>query len=345
MASAWSPTRVEVEGHVRVSFAGCNYLALSDHVEVLAALREELGRSGLSAAASRATTGDHAAHRELESEVAAFLGVEEAALVSAGAVASMAALEASSLRFPSATLDPRSHPSLRSAALAAGMEVTAQVRPEEGGGLHLVDGVFPSRGEVAELGDLVLRVGSQGLVVVDDCHGFGVLGPQGRGTASLFDVDRSRVVQIVTLSKAFGAAGALVAGSTEPVRQVRESDAYVGSTALAPALARASTTALRVHCAEPERLDRLREHIHRVRGHLQRLGLGAASCEHPVFALELSTAEAMEALSTAIWDAGFLLPYIQYPDGSDRGVLRGTVTAAHTPDEIDALFDVIQRVG
>ncbi|MEM7310788.1 MAG: aminotransferase class I/II-fold pyridoxal phosphate-dependent enzyme [Planctomycetota bacterium] len=331
------------------SFGGCDYLGLARHGRVLEAAVEALRRQGLGLGASPATTGLREEHRELERELAAFLGCEEAALLPSGAVANLAAAgalaaaagEASTGDPPSAWVDPRAHPSLRRALRAAGF---AAARSPSGARVCAVDGVYPSLGQAPDLHALGRELGPGGALLVDDAHGFGVLGPEGRGSvAAQPGASDAPVLQTLPFSKALGGGGAAVAGPAALIEHVRNGDAYVGSTALAPALTAGARAALRVLREEPEHLARLHSHVEVVHGALRRAGLAAPALAFPAFALHPREGDSSAALRARLLADGVDVPLIRYPGGAADGWLRLALSAAHSDDDVRLLAEALER--
>ena len=214
-----SATRVRLAGRELVAFAGCDYLGLAHHPEIFAALQRESARSGVSAGASPTTTGRHPAHDELECALADFLGVERVLLTADGYLSNLVAAQALAPDVSRALVDHESHVSVRDAVRAAGFahaeyaDLPALRALLAGGAPSVIftDGVFPSqrrRADVAELVTLLDR-GARALVV-DDCHGLGVHGPEGRGTCA--GLAHANLLVTGTLSKALGSAGGFVWG-------------------------------------------------------------------------------------------------------------------------------------
>jgi len=344
------------EGRELRSFAGCNYLGLAHHPDVLRALREGVEAHGVSTAASRCTTGNDPAHDALELDLCRFLRVEAALLVPDGYLANLALAQALVAEHDLALIDERSHPSIRDALAAVGLRAVEYAHAGAASAqralaqharehpLIFTDGVFPALKSVAPLPQLLaLLPRGRGTLAVDDCHGFGVLGAHGRGTCEHFGIDDARVVLTTTLSKAFGCHGGVIAGARVRIEQVEQrSMAYVCSTPIPPVLACASSAAVRELEAHPQRLERLRANIERLRAAFGALGLPAPELPIPVFAFQLETRERMERVQRRLHDAGCFVPLIDYPDGLGSH-FRLTLCAEHAPEDIDALAVQLER--
>ncbi len=353
---AISATRVVVDGRELRSFAGCNYLGLAHDERVIAAWIDGAREHGISTAASRRTSGNDPAHDELERDLARFLRVEAALLAPDGYMANLALAQALAREHELAFVDEHSHPSVRDALAAAGVRTIEYAHVDAASArralaahpcerpLIFTDGVFPARRTAAPVAELVgLLPRGRGILAIDDAHGFGVLGAHGRGLCEHVGVDDARIVTTTTLAKAFGCHGGVIAGARAHIDAIEQrANAYVCSTPIPPALARAASAALHELEAHPARLARLRANVERVRGAFEALGLSAPVLPIPVFAIKLDTHERMERVQRRLEDAGFFVPLIDYPDGLGAH-LRLTVCAEHASVDVDALVRALRR--
>ena len=362
-----SPDRLQVEsargpavvigGRELRAFAGCDYLGLSCHPRVLAALRTSLEHDGLSPGGSRLTSGNRRVHEELEAALASFVGMEAALLAPAGYLANLFVAQMLASTHRSALFARDSHVSMRDALGAASIAVREfgnvedarrVVKSELAGPLAiLTDGVFPARKRIAPLTDLLALVARldvrEATLVVDDCHGLGVLGARGRGTLEHFGLSDPRIVLTGTLSKSLGVFGGFVAGRRELIERIAaRSQAFAGSTPLPAAMAHAALAALNVLASEPEHLTRLRSHIGQTRERLRALGLSVHDLPLPVFALALESPKRCRAVHEELLAQGLLVPYVEYPDGLG-GYLRLALSAAHTEEDLARLFAALQK--
>lgn len=358
-AACTSTTVTLSDGRVLVSLGGCNYLGLSHHPAVMGAVAQAIGRFGLSSTASRETTGNATPHEALEREAASFLGVPSALLTPDGYIANVAACQGlAALGIGRAIIDSRAHASLRDAAKAAGLRISLfehgdvgslsreLARAKPAGAAVLTDGVFTADGEPARLRELLLALDATDVLIVDDCHGLGVLGPGGRGSASEAGVDDPRVLITSSLAKGLGCAGGVVAGARELVGAARRSTAYVCTTPIAPAMAEGTRAALALLRAEPERVARLRECSTLLRARLAALGLvgereGAAT---PICAFVAGDDARMGTIRDRLLERGFRAPLIAYPGGPAASYFRVTVCADHTPAQIESFAAALREV-
>lgn len=368
-----TPSTVVIEGREHLAFGGCNYLGLAHHPAVHAALNVGLSRYGLTTTASRETTGNTLLHEALETELATFAGHEHAILAAEGYTANFMCCQA--LASPSATsvsqgigvaiVDAQCHRSIRNAAAAAGMQVVdfehlsvesaswLASRYADQGVCIMTDSVFAADGAVAPLPGLLAALpphlgSSRACLLVDDCHGFCVLGRDGRGAtdhhglvslaANGARAHDPRVVVTTTLAKGLGCYGGVVMGKAPFIRAVRERAwVYRSSTPVPPPIAEAARAALSVLRTDPSLMSSLRRNADMTRDALQRLGLPVPAAGVPIFTFALASVERMRAVYERLLGAGILAPLIDYPGGPTPLYFRIVVNAAHTPEQIARL--------
>ena len=346
-----SATTAVYQGRRLILFAGCNYLALAHHPAVLHAARDALARFGLSASASRETTGNTAPHHELEQRVTRFCGFESGLLVPDGYIANLAAMQGLvAAGCGHAILDERAHASLADAARMAGLHLSrfrhldAQHAADilahtPARAVIMTDSVFAADGSVAPCADLasILRPGDR--LLLDDCHGFCVLGRSGRGAADAYDLPRHNLVVTTTLAKGLGCAGGMVMADQRLIDTCRRhATAYVCTTPASPILAAAAIAALDLLADDPRLHDSLRDNIARMTEALRAAGITPSSHRTPIFAFTVGTdPQAMRTLHRRAWDSGLWLPLVEYPGGPSETYFRLSVTAAHTAEQIDTL--------
>ncbi|MBX3363698.1 MAG: pyridoxal phosphate-dependent aminotransferase family protein [Phycisphaeraceae bacterium] len=346
-------TTCTVKGREVVTFGGCDYLGLAHHPAVIEALRRGVDDYGLSASASRETTGNTIAHDRLEQRLAEFAGLDSALLVSEGYLANVTLCQTLVDRYSVALVDDRAHRSLADAARAVGMRVLTYPHLDAGAAsrlahanpraMVLTDGVFTADGALAPLPELLAGLPGDGVLVVDDCHGFGVLGPRGRGTLEHFGLNDPRLIVTTTLAKGIGVYGGAIIGGRDLIMQARGASAYRCVTPIPPAIAVAAKAALDVHACELALVRRLRANASHMRDRLIERQL--STTDHhphvPIFAFTLDSRERMQTLSDEALAAGFLVPLIEYPGGPAPAYFRLSVSALHESAQIEALMDCL----
>ena len=347
-------TTVEIDGRELLYFGGCGYLGLAHHPEVVRALSDGLARYGVSSGASRETSGNSCEHDALERELAMWLDCEQVLLMPDGYTANLAIADIR-LGALTAHIDELGHPSLFDAARVHSrtaityphldLKEASNLLPLFFEAFVMSDTVFPSRGEIApmrELATLVKKGG--GVLVLDDCHGTGVIGATGRGAFEYAGIHDEHVLLTSTLSKALGCYGGFIAGSGRWIDQIRaHSKIYIGTTPIPPAVAAAARVASRLAFANGELVGRLRANIEHFRSAVDGLFALSAHTELPVFGFALETSERMQSVHDKLRADGILAPYVHYPGGDENGNFRIVVTAAHTFEQIDRLAGALRR--
>lgn len=353
---ASTATRIALKGRELVYFGGCGYLGLAHHPRVLAALADGAQRFGLSAGASRETTGNCVVFDELERELAQRFHAPAALLTPEGYTANFVAAQVLAREHTIALIDERAHASVFDAARAAGMRVevwphhdlAALEQLASTHGRHAVvafDGVQPTRGEIAPARAIAeLCDAAQAALWIDDCHGVGVVGPRGRGTLEHSGVSGERVLLTATLSKALGCYGGFVAGPQRWIDAAREhSAAYIGSTPPPPAVAAAALVALELAFDDGARLAALRSNSASLRTGFHALGLPAPREDLPVFAFTLPHAGAMDELHERLIADGVFAPLVRYLGSPSQGNFRIVVNAEHSAADVERLIHALAR--
>ncbi len=218
-----SRTEVSTGGRTLIFFGGCDYFRLSSHPQVLAAARSALRKGALGVSASRCTTGNHPLLESLEQKLAQFFRAPAALVVANGYATNLIVTQTLAGRFQHALLDERAHGCLADAAMllnctihrfphrdVAAVERLSRRLKSSGPLLLLTDGLCAHDGQIAPLPQYLRVLPAGSWLLVDDAHGGGVVGRNGRGSLEAAGVSRVRVIQTTTLSKAFGAHGGAI---------------------------------------------------------------------------------------------------------------------------------------
>ena len=346
-------------GRWLLNFCGNDYLGLAQQFSVVGALQDGAARAGNGSTASHLVCGHLAAHQALERELADWLEVPAALLFGSGYLANLAVVQALLDDEDVCVQDRLNHASLIDAARLAGCRLRRyphgdaegalrQLRAlPEGAAMLATDGVFSMDGDIAPLRQLSLVARAQrALLYVDDAHGIGVLGAQGRGSVDDAGLDlRGAPLRLVTLGKALGGYGAAVVGDADLVRHLAETARpYIYTTAPPPAQAAASLAAVKLARREDWRRDKLAALVARFRGGAQRHGLALMASETPIQPVLCGDNATALAMSAALERDGFWVAAIRPPTVPEgRARLRVTLTAAHGEDDVDALVDALAR--
>jgi 7-keto-8-aminopelargonate synthetase-like enzyme len=338
-------------------FSGCDYFRLASHPRVTAALPAGLKKYGLNVAASRLTTGNHVLYRELETQLADFFAAESALLVSSGYVTNLVVTQALAGSFSHALIDDCAHPSLSDAARFLDcpvLQFKSQAAPALATVVHrcgpgaklllLTDGMFSHDGSAAPLAEYLHVLPKDAMILVDDAHGAGVLGRSGKGTVEHAGVSRRRIIQTLTLSKAFGAFGGAILGTARLRQRILDrSRAFVGSTPPPLPLANAALESVRILGSDRSLRQRLLGNSTYVKAALRKAGLPLAETPGPIVRLLPRHASAATRLHRALLTADIYPPFIKYPGGPPSGYFRIVISSEHSRPQLDALLDVLCR--
>jgi 8-amino-7-oxononanoate synthase len=354
-----SPQGVEIQvgGERLLSFCSNDYLGLANHPRVVAAFKAGAERYGVGAGASHLITGHCRAHHALEEELAEFVGAPRALLFSTGYMANLGVVTALAAERHGTILEDRlNHASLIDAARLARAEVKryphadtdrlkAMLIEARGPVLITTDAVFSMDGDLAPL-KAILALGRDygARVLVDDAHGLGVLGAEGRGSFEHLGLSlMPPAILMGTLGKALGVFGAFVAGEEALIETlIQRARTYIYTTALPPAVAEAVREALRLVRQESWRRAHLALLVRHFRAGARALGFKLAEDETPIQPIVLGSAEKALAASRWLREHGILVPAIRpptVPRGSAR--LRLTFSAAHTQAHVDRLLEAL----
>lgn len=348
--------RIVVEGREYLAFCSNDYLGLANHPRIVEAAVDAALRHGVGQGASHLLSGHSMVHERLESALAQFLEMPRALLFSSGYQANIGAVTALAGPEDAVFSDALNHASLidgvrltRAQVVRfphADVDFLSRALASSRGRTKLIvtDGVFSMDGDIAPLpGMLELCERHDALLLVDDAHGFGVIGPEGRGSPAHFGLRSSRLVYVGTLGKAAGVSGAFVAGAQEVVETVlQRARTYVYTTAAPAMLAAAVEVSLELIRKEEWRRERLRKLIGSLKHSLREIGL--TSSDTPIQPLILgSNAKALSA-SAMLRERGILVPAIRpptVPEGTAR--LRISLSAAHGEPDISRLVTAVRE--
>ncbi|WP_447744968.1 8-amino-7-oxononanoate synthase [Pseudomonas nicosulfuronedens] len=355
---------VVIDGQPMLAFCSNDYLGLANHPEVIAALRTGAERWGVGGGASHLVNGHCGPHHELELALAEFTGRPRALLFSTGYMVNLGTVTALVGKGDSVLQDRLNHASLLDAGLLSGARfsrylhndaasLASRLEKAEGNTLVVTDGVFSMDGDLADLPALCAKAREKNAwVMVDDAHGFGPLGATGGGIVEHFGLGLEDVPVLVgTLGKAFGTAGAFVAGSEELIETlIQFARPYIYTTSQPPAVACATLKSLELLRAESWRRDHLNALIARFRTGAEAIGLSLMDSPTPIQPILIGGSAQAMALSAELRQRGILVGAIRpptVPAGTAR--LRVTLSASHTEAQVDhlllALAESWQRVS
>ena len=346
------------DGKPVLAFCSNDYLGLANHPAVAAALTAAVPTMGVGGAASHLICGHHEAHHRLEQRLADLTGRSAALFFSTGYMANLGVISALAGRGDTIFSDRLNHASIIDGCILSRAKVQRyphndvaaladKLADTSGHKLVVTDGVFSMDGDLAPLKELAaLCRQHDALLVVDDAHGVGVLGNRGGGSLEQLGLSEDEVPLLMgTLGKAVGTSGAFVAGPELLIEYlVQKARTYIYTTAMPPALAEATCTALDIIETEPQRREHLRQLIGRFRKEVQGLGYQLMPSQTPIQPILVGDNWAALELSRRLEDEGLLVTAIRpptVPEGEAR--LRVTLSAAHTDADLDRLLAALAK--
>jgi glycine C-acetyltransferase len=348
---------VTIEGRRKLLASSYSYLGLLGHPAIHTAARAALERYGTGTHGVRLLAGNTDLHDRLEARLARFIGAEASVVYSSGYLANVAAISALLGRGDLVVCDKLDHASIIDGCQLSGArfvrvahnDIAAFDRaladaPAGAGRLAVVDAVFSMDGDVIDLPGLaeVCRR-RKAWLMVDDSHSLGVLGDRGQGLEAHFGLPGVVDVKMSSLSKSIPSAGGYIAGSRDLITYLKHaSRAFVFSAALPPASAAAILASLDIIDAEPERVARVRALAQRLRAVLRAGGIPVRDDPTPVIPVVTGDDGAAMRIARCLDERDiFALPIVSPAVPPRTSRLRITVTAAHSPEEVDRIADAL----
>ena len=340
-----------------LAFCSNDYLGLANHPAMVNAVCQAAREFGVGAGASHLITGHSVAHHELEARLAEFAGFPRALLFSTGYMANLGVVTALAGRGDMLFADRLNHASLNDAVLLSRAkmaryphcDLAALERRMKGSAARrkivVTDGVFSMDGDLAPLPGLVaLCERHDAWLLVDDAHGFGVLGQRGRGM-SHFGVCSQRVIYMGTLGKAAGVFGALAAAPEIIETLIQRARTYIYTTALPPLLASAAKAGVDLIERDEWRRQRLAQLIERLKQGMNSSAWKLLPSDTPIQPLVVGDSRSAVALASGLKARGILVPAIRPPTvPEDAARLRISLSAAHAPEDVDRLVAALRDV-
>lgn len=351
---------LQCDGRALLSFCSNDYLGLANDPRLAEAVQAGARRYGTGSGAAHLVSGHSLAHHLLEEELAELLGAERALLFSTGYMANLGVLSALLGRGDTLLQDKLNHASLIDGAAQCGARLRRYRHADmpglerllagaEGKVLVASDGVFSMDGDLAPVSEMAgLASRHEAALMIDDAHGFGVLGERGRGSVAAAGMGFTQVpVYMATLGKGLGTAGAFVAGSGDLVETlIQRARTYVYTTAMPAALAEATRASLRIMAEEQWRRDHLQLLVQRFRTGAHALGLELMASSTPIQPILLGDAQTALRWSRELLRQGILVTAIRPPTVPRGGArLRVTLSAAHRPEQVDRLLDALRPLA
>ena len=356
-----SDTTITIEGRRFICMASNNYLGLANHLTVKRAAIEAIEQWGVGAGAARLISGTMTPHDQLEQELAQYKQVEATLTFGTGYTTNLGLIPALIDRNGLILADRYCHASLIEACRLAKatlrvfhhndvehLEKLLKKREKARPTLVVTEGVFSMDGDLAPLPDLLtLCQQHEAALVIDDAHGTGVMGKNGRGTIEHFGLNPQDVIQMGTLSKAIGTGGGYIAGTASLKEYlINTAKAFIYTTAQPPAIAAAASAAIRIIQHEPARREKLWKNRDTLHAALTGLGFQLTETQSPILPITVKSSETALKMSQALYDAGIYVPAIRpptVPKNSSR--LRLTVSSEHTEEQLETVARSLREAG
>ena len=353
-------TEVMINGQRTIMIGSNNYLGLTSDARVKAAAARAVNEYGTGCSGSRFLNGTLSLHIELEERLAKFVHKEEALVFSTGFQTNLGIISAIAGRNDYLIYDSQNHASLVDGSRLSfaktlkfkhndmdDLERVLANIPDKHGKLIVVDGVFSMEGDICNLPGIVRLAREYGArVMVDDAHGLGVMGEQGRGTAEYFGLEDEVDIIMGTFSKSLASLGGFVAASEPVIHYVKHAARpFIFSASIPPANAAAAMEALNVLEQEPERITRLWENAQFMREGFQKLGLETGNSETPIIPVVTGEDYRTFVIAKQLLQAGvYVNPVISPAVVPGQALLRTSYTATHTREQLQYALDAFAKV-
>lgn len=355
---------VKMEGRKVVMAGSNNYLGLTSHPKVKEAAIAALAKYGSSCSGSRFLTGTIDLHIELEHKIARFMGKEAALLFSTGYQAGQGVIFPLISKGDYILSDKDNHASivsgnLLSAAMSANilrykhndmkdLERNLQKIPATANKLIVTDGVFSAHGLVVDMKGIVeLAKKYDAQILVDDAHGFGVLGPNGKGTVHHFGAENDVDLIVCTFSKTLASIGGFVVGEERVINYLKhKSPALIFSASPTPASVAAASAALDILIEQPELATRVRNNAERIRNGLRQAGYQVIDGEAAIVPVIIGDDEKTFTIWKMLYDEGvFVNAFISPATPPGMQMLRTSYMASHEDSHLDFIIEKFIKIG
>lgn len=352
-------TEVIINGKKVLMFGSNSYLGLTNHPKIKEAAIAAIKKYGTGCAGSRFLNGTLDIHVELEKRLARFVGKEEAIIYSTGFQVNLGVISCLTGREDYIIWDELDHASIiegRRLSFSTqlkfkhndmvSLEKVLKSCPEDKVKLIVVDGVFSMEGDVANLPEIVaLAKKYNAAIYVDEAHGIGVFGRQGRGTCDHFGVAQDVDLIMGTFSKSFASLGGFVATDSITANYLRHnSRSYIFSASITPASTAAVSAALDIMESEPERIEHLWEMTHYALDGFRNMGCEIGNTSTPIIPLFIRDNNKTFRITRELFDEGvFVNPVVSPAVPSDSTLIRFSLMATHTKEQLDFALDKIQK--
>jgi 8-amino-7-oxononanoate synthase len=352
--SAQQP-QMKINGKEMLTFCSNDYLGLANHPDVIKAFKQAADKYGVGSGSAHLINGHSIEHQKLEEELAEFTGRERVLLFSTGYMANMGVVNALMERGDAIFADRLNHASLIDASILSKAKLQRYAHNDmnalnkrfanttSNNCLILSDGVFSMDGDCAPVNELaIIAKENNAWLMLDDAHGFGVLGKKGAGLLEQQNLSQQQVpILMATLGKALGTAGAFIAGSDDLIDYlIQTARTYIYTTAMPPAIAAATRASLKLVQQEFWRREKLDSLILQFKQGAEELGLALMPSNTPIQPILMGSSKQALTISDELKQQGLLVTAIR-PPTVEKGTarLRVTFSASHSKDDIKLLLE------
>jgi 8-amino-7-oxononanoate synthase len=351
---------IKIDGKDYLLLSSNSYLGLCNDDRLRQAALDAIEKYGVGSGGSRLTTGSYEIHQKLEEEIAAFKGTEAALLFNTGYMANVGTISSLASKSWVIFSDRLNHASIIDGCRLSGAEIVVYdhcdmsdlARKVQGypnrQALIVTDGLFSVDGDIAPLPALVeIAKKNNILLMVDDAHATGVLGPNGGGTADYFGLCDEIDISMGTLSKALASEGGFIAGKRSLIDYlVNTARSFIFSTALSPATIAVARKALEIIRTEPQRRNTLLANAAWFRAELRKAGFDVAENEAPIISIVIGEPDLAVTFSNRLMERNIFVSAIRpptVPEGTSR--LRISMMVTHARDDLKKALNCIAEIG
>lgn len=353
--------KVKVDGKEMIMVGSNNYLGLMNHPQVMKAAQEAVDRYGVSTCGSRFLNGTLDIHIELEKKLAEFMKKEAALAFSTGFQTNLGIIPTLVSKADSVITDRMVHGSIVDACRLsygkvyrfkhndmADLEQVLSSLDKDTGKLLVVDGVFSMEGDLANLPKVVeLSKKYKAKVMVDDAHGIGVMGKNGRGTCEHFGVEDDIDIVMGTFSKSVASLGGFVAGDAKVISYIKHfARSLIFSASITPASVATALATVDIIQTDPERRERLWNITKKMKSGFQSMGYDTGPTETPIIPAIIGSDEMAFMLWRLLREDGIFANPVIYPAvPKDQALIRTSYSATHTDEELDTVLASFEKCG
>ena len=353
-------THIVIEGKTYLSFCSNNYLGLANHPSVVAAVKDAVELYGCGAGASRLVSGNMTLHETLENEISKFKKKDATIVFPTGYMANLGVITSLVSNGDLVICDKLNHASIIDGCRLSGADfrIYAHCNMEKLENilrkstkykckLIITDSVFSMDGDLAPLPDLVkIAAKYNAMLMVDEAHGTGVFGGNGRGVVEHYNLSNEVYVVMGTLSKAIGSLGGYVSGDSDLISYLRnKARTFMYTTALPPAVCAASIAGIKLIQEDPSMRVSLWNNVRFIKDKLNSLNINTISSESQIIPILIGDAKKAVKVSKLLYENGILIPAIRPPTvPANSSRLRMTVMSSHTKQDLERLSQTLSDI-